>query len=106
MNQILFLLLLGLPILFQIIFGRKAIAESIKVSFFQVSIISFLSQFIVFFIAYKLLSNKLRSESNGQIHCGMPFLGLIFFEILITIIIFIIILIQYLIKRHYDREKS
>lgn len=105
MNQILFLLFLALPIFFQIIFGRKAIAESVKLSFFKVCLISFLSQFIIFVIAFKLLSNKLRSEENGQIHCGMPFVGLIALEIIIAIIIFIIILIQYLIKRNYDREE-
>lgn len=104
MNQTFFLLLLALPIIFQIIFGRKAIGESIKLTYFKVCLISFLSQFIIFFIAFKLLSNKLQSESNGQIHCGMPFVGLITLEILIAIIIFIIILIQYLIKRNYDRE--
>lgn len=104
MNQILFLLLLALPIIFQITFGRKVIDESIKLTLFKVCLISFLSQFIIFFIAFKLISNNLRSESNGQIHCGMPFVGLIALEILIAIIIFVIILIQYSIKRNYDRE--
>lgn len=104
MNQTLFLLLLSLPIIFQIIFGRKAIAESIKLTLFKVCLISFLSQFIIFLIAFKLISSNLRSEANGQIHCGMPFVGLIALEILIAIIIFIIILIQYSIKRNYDRE--
>lgn len=104
MNQTLFLLLLALPIFFQIILGRKAIAESIKLTFSKVCLITFLSQFVFFIIAFKILSNKLRSESNGQIHCGMPFVGLIGLEILITLIILVIILVQYLIKRSYNRN--
>ncbi|WPO79375.1 hypothetical protein [Flavobacterium sp. KACC 22761] len=104
MNQTLFLLLLALPMIFQIIFGRKAIGESIKLTFFKICLITILSQFISFIIAFKILSNKLRAESNGQIHCGMPFVGLIGLEILITIIIVVIILVQYLIKRSYNRN--
>ncbi len=104
MNQILFLLFLALPIIFQIVFGRKAIAESIKLSLFKVCLISYFSQFIFFIIAYSLLSSGLRSESNGQIHCGMPFLALIVLEFLIAIFILVIILIQYSIKRNYDLE--
>ncbi|AXB55246.1 hypothetical protein HYN86_00935 [Flavobacterium fluviale] len=106
MNQTLFLLLLALPMIFQIIFGRKAIGESIKLTFFKVCLITFLSQFIFFIIAFKILSNKLQSESNGQIHCGMPFVGLIGLEILRSIIILVIIFIQFLIKRSYNRNNN
>ncbi len=105
MNQTLFLLLLALPIIFQIIFGRKAIVKTIKLTFFKVCLITFLAQFIFFIIAFKVLSYRLREESNGQIHCGMPFVGLIGLEILISIIILLIILVQYLIKRSYNRNQ-
>lgn len=105
MNQFLFLLLLALPIIFQIIFGRKEIAESIKLTFFKICLISFLSQFVFFFIAFKLLSNKLRSEANGQIHCGMPFVGLIGLELLLAVVLLLIIFIQYLIRRYYRRNQ-
>ncbi|AWK02859.1 hypothetical protein HYN56_00970 [Flavobacterium crocinum] len=92
--------------IFQIIFGRKAIGESIKLTFFKVCLITFFSQFIFFIIAFNILSNKLRAESNGQIRCGMPFVGLIGLEILIAIIILVIVLVQYLIKRSYNRNSK
>ncbi|KFF05083.1 hypothetical protein B0A68_08285 [Flavobacterium reichenbachii] len=105
MYQIIFILLFTLPLIFQILFGWKSINDRIKLSFTTVCSISLFSQFIFSFTALKLLSYKMRSGANGEIHCGMPLLGLIFFEIFIAIIILLIILIQYLIRRHYNRKK-
>jgi heme/copper-type cytochrome/quinol oxidase subunit 2 len=97
------LLLLILPLIFQLIFGRKAIAESIKLSFFQTSLISFISQFVLSYLAIKILSHNLRN-ANGEIHCGMPLMALTFLELLVFIILLIIIMIQYFIKRRYQKR--
>jgi hypothetical protein len=104
MYEFIFILLFTLPVMFQILFGWKSINNSIKLSFTKVCLISLFSQFTFSCIAFKLLSYKLRLRANGEIHCGMPLAGLIFFEIFIVIVILVIILIQYLIRRHYNRK--
>lgn len=97
-------LLLVLPLIFQIIFGRNFKPETIKLSFFEVSIISFLSQILLSYLAFQILSHNLRSNSSGQIHCGMPLMGLIFLEFIFIIILVLTIVIQYFIKRYYNRN--
>lgn len=97
-------LLLVLPLIFQIIFGRNFKPETIKLSFFKVSIISFLSQTVFSYLAFQIVSHNLRINSNGQIRCGMPLLGLIFVEFIFIIILVITIFIQYFIKRNYNRN--
>lgn len=93
------LLLLVLPMIFQIIFGRNFQYETIKLSFFKVSLISFLLQILVSYLAFQIVSHNLRSNSNGEIHCGMPLLGLIFLEFIFIIILVVTIVIQYFMKR-------
>jgi hypothetical protein len=74
MDGIITLLLLILPLIFQIVFGRKSITGTIKLNFFRVSVISFVTQFIFSYLAFQIVSHSLRVNSNGQIHCGMPLL--------------------------------
>lgn len=97
-------LLLVLPLIFQIIFGRNFKYETIKLSFFKVSVISFLSQILLSCLAFQIVSHNLRMNSNGQIRCGMPLLGLIFFELIFILILVITIGIQYFMKRYYNRN--
>ncbi len=93
------LLLLILPSIFQLIFGRKDLAENIKLNFEKVSLINFLLQIIFSYSVFNIISNRL--TANGPLRCGMPFVGLIFMELLLLAVLFIIILIQYLVKRSY-----
>lgn len=97
-------LLLILPLIFQIIFGRKSIAKTIKLNFFRVSLISFITQFIFSYLAFQIVSHNLRVNSNGQIHCGMPLLGLLTVEFFFIILLLVTILVQFLIKRNYKRD--
>lgn len=99
-------LLLVLPLIFQIIFGRNFRYETIKLSFFKVSVISFLSQILLSYLAFQILSHNLRINSNGQIRCGMPLLGLILLEFIFILILVITIVIQYFIKRYYNRNTN
>jgi len=99
MYGILLLLLLILPLLFQVIYGRKAILESIKLNLSKVSLISFFSQILFSFFALNLLDYKIRSESDGQFHCGMPFVGLIIMELFFTALLIIAMLIQFSIRK-------
>ncbi len=104
MYGILLLLLLTLPLLFQTMFGRKAISESIKLNLSEVCLISFFSQILFYYFAFKLLDYKLRSESNGQFHCGMPFVGLVIIEFFFIIVLIIIMVVQFFIRKSYNRN--
>jgi|GEM_PF-1772097 len=95
-------LLLFLPLIFQFIFGRKDNAESIKLNFAKVSIINFLLQIVFSCLVFNIIANRL--TANGPLKCGMPFVGLIFLELLIGVFLLAVILIQYLIKRSYNRN--
>ncbi|SFD84367.1 hypothetical protein [Flavobacterium phragmitis] len=99
-------LLLFLPLILQLIFGIKDYVRSIKLNFAKISIINFLLQIAFSYWAYAFLEHKLNQESNGRIRCGMPFVGLVFTELLIIAILLVTILVQYLIKRSYNRKQK
>lgn len=98
------LLLLILPLIFQIIFGIKSIGDRLQLNFSKVCFISILSQFICSYLTYQIVSHNLKINSNGQIHCGMPLMALIVLEIFLIIILLVITLIQFLIKRYYKHD--
>lgn len=106
MSQINPFSLLFVPLILQFIFGRKDLAESIKLNFAKVSFINFFLQIAFSYWNFIFLKHKLTAESNGQIRCGMPFVGLIFLELLILAILLVTILVQYLIKRSSDRNNE
>lgn len=100
-----FLLLLS-PLLSQLIFGTKALTKSTKLNFAKVAFINFLLQIIFSYLVYNYLEHKLTAESNGQIKCGMPFVALIFGELFIFGVLLLIIFVQYLLKRFYNRNQK
>jgi hypothetical protein len=102
MSGIILFLLVTSPLIFQILFGRKAIAESIKLNLSQVCLISFISQIVFFFLSSEILSSNL----EGRSHCGMPFVGLLVLNFFFIIVLFITMLIQFFIKRSYDSEEQ
>ena len=99
------LILIILPLLFQIIIGRKAIGETISLSFGTVCFISLILQIILsvisFFIASYNLNKYFEQNPNG-FRCGMGVLGLIMTSLLLTLILIIVIVIQYYIKKYYE----
>jgi predicted histidine transporter YuiF (NhaC family) len=96
------IILIILPLLFQIIFGRKAIGGDIKLSFGTVCVISFLSQIIFTILAFNIIVYYLEKNNNA---CGMPLVGLTMFSLLLTLILFITIIIQYRIKKSYGDDE-
>ncbi|MRX67025.1 hypothetical protein SAMN06265349_102957 [Flavobacterium resistens] len=96
------LILIVLPLLFQIIFGRKAIGGDIKVSFATICLISFFSQIIFTILEFNIIVYYLEKNNNT---CGMPLVGLINFSILFTLILFVTIIIQYRIKKSYGDDE-
>jgi hypothetical protein len=99
------LILIILPLVFQIIFGRKAIAESITLEFGTVCLISFISQIVLSIMAFCLASynfNQYLEQNPNSFRCGMGFVGLIMLSFLFSIILVIVIIVQYYIKKSYE----
>jgi tellurite resistance protein TehA-like permease len=95
------IILIILPLLFQIIFGRKAIGGDIKLSFGTICLISFLGQILLTILAFNLIVYYLEKNNNA---CGMPLVGLIMFSLFFTLILIITMIIQYRIKKSYEEE--
>jgi hypothetical protein len=95
------LILIIIPVLFQIIFGRKAIGGDIKLSFGTVCFISFISQILLTILTFKIIVYYLEKNNNA---CGMPLVGLVMFSLLFTLILFIIMIIQDRIKKSYEND--
>lgn len=99
------LILIILPLLFQIIAGRKAIGETISLKFGTVCLISFFSQIVLSVIAFYVSSynfNKFLEQNPNSFRCGMGFLGLVMLSLLLTFILVIAIIVQYKIKKSYE----
>lgn len=98
------IILITFPLLFQIIAGRKAIGETISLKFGTVSILSILFQIVLSIIAFYItLSNFSENTAGTPYRCGMGILGIVMLELLLTIILIITIVIQYFIKRSYEK---
>lgn len=104
MLGILSLILVILPLIFQIVFGRKAIGESIKLKFGRVCIISLILQLIFALISFKIILYNLnkRIESH-EFACGMPLVGLFVITLFFSFFLIITIIIQYFIKKSYEK---
>ncbi|HEU4789990.1 MAG TPA: hypothetical protein VFS71_09915 [Flavobacterium sp.] len=92
------IILIFLPLLFQIIFGRKAIGGDIKLSFGTVCLISFLGQILSTILEFNIILSNLQKNSN---FCGLPLVGLITVSLFLTFILLITIFIQYQIRKSY-----
>lgn len=99
------LILIILPLFFQIIIGRKAIGETISLKFETVCFISLLLQIILSIISFFIASynlNKYFEQNPNGFRCGMGIVGLIIMSLLLTFILIIVIIIQYYIKKSYE----
>lgn len=97
------LILIILPLFFQIIFGRKAIAESITLEFGTISMISIILQIVLTIIAFLIASNNFEEPHNGNTYrCGMGIIGIFMLSFLFSIILVIVIIVQYNIKKSYE----
>lgn len=98
-------ILLALPLLFQIIFGRKAIRDDIKVKFGTICLTSFVSQILLFFISFSIAStNQEKRIAEKKFACGMEITGIIVFSLLFSFFLLIAIIIQNSIKKSYANE--
>jgi NADH:ubiquinone oxidoreductase subunit 6 (subunit J) len=100
------LILIILPLLFQIIAGRKAIGETISLKFGTVCLISLIAQIIVPVLSFYIATynaNKYTEQNPNSLKCGMEFVGLFMLAFLFSFILIVTIIIQYCIKRSYEK---
>lgn len=101
MLAILPLILMLLPLLFQFIYGTKAIRKTTSMTFGKVSLTSFILQILfssaIFGVAYYNFS-KYFDEHPDKARCLTPIAGLIFLLLFMTIMLFVTIAVQYFIK--------
>lgn len=96
----LFLLLLS-PLLFQLIFGTKAIKYSISLSFWQVSLISLIGHVAFAIINLELMGESLKQATHRN---GLAWVFLLIMECIFGAILLIVTLIQRYIE--YRKNKS
>lgn len=98
------LILIILPLLFQIIAGRKAIGETISLKFGMVCLISFILQIVLSIASFYVTSYPYTQNlADREYRCGMWMLGWIVSCMFFFLLLFITIIIQYFIKRSYEK---
>ncbi len=103
------LILLLLPIIFQFIYGTRAIYKTIEMSFAKVSFISVFSQIlfsIATFSVAKYNFSKYFDEHPNQTRCGTPLAALLFSLIFLIIVLILLIVFQFLIKIWKERRNK
>lgn len=101
------LLLLTLPLLFQLIMGTKTIYKPAFLKFSAASWISFTSYILFAFIAYYIVDynfSKQYEQYPNPIRCGMPLLGIVMASFFLFFILILIVAIQFLIKRRKSKR--
>jgi len=104
MFGILLFILIFFPLFFQIVWGRKAIAASIKLKFWAICGISLMLQVLFSMIAFAILSDDFQQGllQNGN-RCGMALVGIIVISLFFTFLLLVAMLVQFFIKRSYER---
>ncbi|MBF4463999.1 hypothetical protein [Flavobacterium sp. LC2016-12] len=102
MLGLLSLILMILPLLFQFVYGTKAIRKTTPMTFGKVSLTSFILQILfssaIFGVAYYNFS-KYFDEHPDKARCLTPIAGLIFLLLFLTIVLLVTIAVQYFIKQ-------
>ncbi len=101
MIRLIMIILLVLPLLFQLIFGIKAMNRSISLSFWKVSLISLLGQVLSTVGNLTLMSELIRLNNSRD---GLPWIGVLAVEVFVGFLLVLTILIQRYIQ--YRRNKS
>jgi len=94
------LLLTILPVVFQIIYGMKAINKNTSLSFGLVCLLSLVSEFILTFLGFIITSES--SSTRGP-RDGMGNLSIIILSFLAVIVMLVIMGIQFYISKNKNR---
>jgi TRAP-type C4-dicarboxylate transport system permease small subunit len=95
------LILLVLIVLFQLIVGSISLKNQISKRFRNTCILSLMALILFSYIGFSAVSNEL-TEKN--IRCGMPLVGYLVFIFVISIVLMVIIGIQFFIRRMIGRR--
>lgn len=96
------LILIILPLLFQIIVGRKAIGETISLKFGSVCFMSFILQIIFSSISFYVASYNMQAPDGQNYRCGMWMVGFIGLVLIASFLLIVTMIIQYFIKKSYE----
>ncbi|MBL0737371.1 hypothetical protein JI750_10765 [Flavobacterium sp. GN10] len=102
MLEILPLILILLPVLFQLIMGTKTVYKPISLTLSSVSWISIVSYILVSIISFYIVDynfSKQYEQYPNPIRCGMPLLGIVMACFFLLFILVLVISIQFWIKR-------
>ena len=91
MLKVVFYALFIFPLMFQVIFGTKAVKQSIRLKLWQIALMSLAGQLAVAFVNSYLVSIFI--EKAG-IHDGLPFVGVLVLSGVIGAIMLLVILVQ------------
>jgi len=91
MTFLLIIILLLIPLIFQFIYGTKALNQWISLKFWQIVLTSFLGLIIMIIICFFLMLFELHRKG---IKDGLPAFGVVILGLLVGIIILVVILIQ------------
>lgn len=97
------LILIVLPLLFQLTVGIKVIRDKFSLTLSNLSFISLVSQVVLTIASYKVASynfNQYFEQHPNSTRCGMGFLGIIGFAVIFSIALILVIIIQYIIQRY------
>jgi len=106
MFGIILLILLFLPLLFQLIFGIKSVREKFLLQFRTISLISIASQMVLSIVFYCITLHEFNSyfeQHPNQTKCGMPLLASLMLLVLLAIALIFIIIIQFFINRYWKK---
>lgn len=101
------LILIVLPLLFQLIFDTIAILKPIFLRFKAVLITNIVLQIVLSIVSFYIGSynfSKYFEQNPTSTRCGMPLIGLATSIIFSALVLLIVIIIQYFVKRLLDRK--
>src|SRR3954465_8035561 len=101
------LILIILPLLFQLILGTISLFRPALFRFKTISVTNIILQILFVISAFTIASNNFSryfDQHPDSPRCGMPLLGLMIVSLLLTITVIVVILIQFLIKRWYHKK--
>ncbi|KOH44730.1 hypothetical protein [Sunxiuqinia dokdonensis] len=101
--KVLFYILFGLPLVFQMIFGIKAIRGNGPIKLWLVSLLSCVGQLSVTIINSYLMAMFIRQAES---HDGLPMIGVLAVNMIFGVLLLFVILIQSVIQYRLTRAKK
>ena len=102
------LILIILPLLFQLIFGTISLFRPLLFRFKTISVTNIILQIVFAIAAFTIASYNFSRYFDQHPHsprCGMPILALMMVSLLLTVAVIVVILIQFLIKK-WNHKKA